>query len=99
MRRRGDPHQAEVTVIRRIDRDRERETQAPTIAADIPRPRGEVLRVERTTFNGRTFVQVRCFYTGSGGELLPGRAGVTIRDNELESVAAALTELARKGAA
>jgi len=64
---------------------------------EFKRNSDETLRVSLTTFKGRTYVDIRLFYTDANGELAPTKKGVTITpelwDEFRTGIAAAENEL------
>lgn len=50
----------------------------------------EEYRFTRETYQGRTFAQVRVWYGVDGGEMKPGRAGISVKPDRLDEVIAAL---------
>jgi len=52
----------------------------------VKNDRGEVIQVRRTEKSGRTYVDVRVFYPGSDGELLPGK-GIALPADLADEVA------------
>lgn len=59
--------------------------------------RGEVIQVRRTEKSGRAYVDVRVFYPGSDGEMLPGK-GIALPAELADEVAGLIlqaTETAR----
>ena len=49
-----------------------------TVLHEFKRNADETLRVSLTTFKGRTYVDIRLFYTDAAGELAPTKKGVTV---------------------
>ena len=71
------------------------EIHKETTLCEVPRgkERLRVMHTEATTSAGRpiAFHSIRVWYQNDAGEWCPGRAGVSIRDAELEPVTKALT--------
>jgi hypothetical protein len=67
---------------------------------EFKRNADETMRVSLSTFKGRTYVDIRLFYTDENNELAPTKKGVTITpelwDEFRAGVAAAETELQEK---
>lgn len=70
------------------------------ILHEFKRNAEETMRVSLSTFKGRTYVDLRLFYTDDNGELQPTKKGVTITpdlwDSFREGVAKAEEELQAK---
>ena len=49
-----------------------------TIVHEFKRNAEETLRMSLSTFRGKTYVDIRLFYTDPNGELQPTKKGVTI---------------------
>jgi Transcriptional Coactivator p15 (PC4) len=75
--------------------------QAATTAAgqpaflDIRRSDSERLRITISEYRGRTFVDLRVWYSTDSGEFKPGRAGVTLRPEQIPEVCQSLVLAAR----
>lgn len=52
----------------------------------VKNERGEVIQVRRTEKSGRAYVDVRVFYPGSNGDLLPGK-GIALPADLADEVA------------
>lgn len=61
-------------------------------AATFPRPDGEY-RLQRTTYKGKPYVDLRFFWKKDDGELIPTRKGATLRLDEIHDLRAALDAL------
>lgn len=48
------------------------------ILTTIARPGGEELRLTLSDYKGHRFINARIWYSAGGGEMRPGRQGVTI---------------------
>jgi len=68
-----------------------------TILHEFKRNAEETLRISLATFKGRTYVDLRLFYTDANGELQPTKKGITVTpelwDAFREGVAKAEEEL------
>ncbi|MDX2054072.1 MAG: transcriptional coactivator p15/PC4 family protein [Polyangiaceae bacterium] len=53
----------------------------------------DTLRISRKTYNGKPFTDLRIFFRGDSGQLLPTKKGCTLRDRELPQVIEELTKL------
>ena len=53
---------------------------------DIRRSDSERLRITISEYRGRTFVDLRVWYSAESGEFRPGRAGLTIRPEQMAEV-------------
>jgi hypothetical protein len=64
------------------------ETPSPLAAAflDIRKSDSERLRVTISEYRGRTFIDLRVWYSTENGELKPGRAGVSLRPDQIAEV-------------
>ena len=60
---------------------------------ELPRGPGRCVRVRRETYKGRPSTHLREWYQDDAGTWRPGK-GVTLRDDELVSVAKALSGIA-----
>ncbi|MBZ5588134.1 MAG: transcriptional coactivator p15/PC4 family protein [Acidobacteriia bacterium] len=58
--------------------------------AEFQRNAEDTLRVSLSTFKGRTYVDVRLFYTSDTGELLPTKKGVTVTPDLWDAFRAAI---------
>lgn len=68
---------------------------AERLLATIPKNRREEIRITRSAFNGHEFVQLRVWFRADDGEMRPGKAGISIRPNQVDEVVEAL----KRGAA
>jgi hypothetical protein len=66
-----------------------------TIFLDIRKSDSERLRIQISDYRGRTFIDFRTWYSTENGELKPGRAGVTIRADQVSQVVQGLMLAAR----
>lgn len=48
------------------------------VLASFPRNAEETLQVSLATFKGRTYVDIRLYYTDADGQLKPTKKGVTV---------------------
>jgi hypothetical protein len=64
-------------------------TAGETVLAEIPRARGEVLRISVGAWKGRLLTQIRLWYRDQSGELRPGK-GVALKPDEIEQTITAL---------
>lgn len=48
------------------------------VLASFPRNAQETLQVSLATFKGRTYVDIRLYYTDADGQLKPTKKGVTV---------------------
>ncbi|MDW7967127.1 MAG: transcriptional coactivator p15/PC4 family protein [Thermoanaerobaculum sp.] len=48
------------------------------VIASFPRNREETMQVSIATFKGKTYVDIRLYFTDPNGQLQPSRKGVTI---------------------
>lgn len=62
----------------------------PTEFLDIRRGDSERLRVTVSEYRGRTLVDLRVWYSTDSGEFKPGRAGVSLRPEQVGEVMRAL---------
>ena len=62
----------------------------PTEFLDIRRSDSERLRVTVSEYRGRSLVDLRVWYATSDGEFKPGRAGVSLRPEQVGEVMQAL---------
>jgi hypothetical protein len=62
----------------------------PTEFLDIRRSDSERLRVTVSEYRGRTLVDLRVWYSTNSGEFKPGRAGVSLRPEQVGEVMQAL---------
>ncbi len=53
---------------------------------DIARSDSERLRVTVSQYRGRTFIDLRVWYSAEGGEYKPSGKGVTIRPNQVPEI-------------
>jgi hypothetical protein len=67
----------------------------PVLIAEWPRGR-DTIRVRLDRYNDRHTVEVRCWWTDTGGELKPGRAGLTVSVQHLPQLAHAFADALRK---
>jgi hypothetical protein len=67
----------------------------PILIAEWPRGR-DTIRVRLDRFNGRNTVEIRCWWTDKGGELKPGRAGLTVSVRHLPQLAQAFAAALQK---
>lgn len=58
----------------------------------IERKEGEQLRLERRSYNGYPFLDLRVWFQGDDGEWRPTKKGLSIKPRELDEVIAALTK-------
>ncbi|RAS35856.1 transcriptional coactivator p15/PC4 family protein [Paraburkholderia bryophila] len=68
-----------------------RSTQAPSAPAaatflDIRKSDSERLRITVSEYRGRTFIDLRVWYSVDSGEFKPGRAGVSLRPYQIAEV-------------
>ncbi|WP_175939917.1 transcriptional coactivator p15/PC4 family protein [Caballeronia sp. BCC1704] len=71
------------------------DTAAPAPLLDLRRSDSERLRVTLSEYRGRTLVDLRVWYSTETGEWKPGRAGVSLRPNQVGEVVQALMLAAR----
>ena len=64
----------------------------PITIASWPKNSRETLQVRLDTFKGQAVVDCRAWYTGSDGNLKPGRGGLTVAIRHLPKLAEALTK-------
>lgn len=57
---------------------------------DIRKSDSERLRVTISEYRGRTFIDLRVWYATEGAECKPGRAGVTLRPDQVPEITRAL---------
>jgi hypothetical protein len=62
----------------------------PTAFLDVRRSDSERLRITVSEFRGRTLVDLRIWYAAESGEWKPGRAGVSLRPDQIGEVMQAL---------
>jgi hypothetical protein len=62
---------------------------------DIRKSDSERLRIQISEYRGRTFIDFRVWYSIESGEFKPGRAGVTIRPDQVSEVVQGLMLAAR----
>ena len=67
----------------------------PTEFLDIRRSDSERLRITISEFKGRTFIDLRVWYSTESGEFKPGRAGVSLRPEQVGEVVQGLMLAAR----
>ena len=70
----------------------------PLLLCAFPRPDGAELRIQRRTYKGRAFVDLRIFVPGIDGAMHPSPKGCTLRIRELDRVQAALDRVLREQA-
>lgn len=70
------------------------------VLASFPRNSEETMQISVSTFKGRTYVDVRLYYTDADGQLKPTKKGVTITpelwDQFREALHAAEEELQKR---
>ena len=62
---------------------------------DVRKSDSERLRIQISEYRGRTFIDFRTWYSIESGEFKPGRAGVTIRPDQVSEVVQGLLLAAR----
>jgi hypothetical protein len=62
----------------------------PTEFLDLRRSDSERLRVTVSEYRGRTLIDLRVWFAADGGEFKPGRAGVSLRPEQVGEVMQAL---------
>lgn len=67
----------------------------PIIIAEWDRNAREVMRVALDQYNGRHTINVRVWYR-DGGELKPGKTGITLATKHLPALAEALVKAERR---
>ncbi|WP_233862873.1 transcriptional coactivator p15/PC4 family protein [Paraburkholderia adhaesiva] len=68
---------------------------AEIVFFDSPRTDHELLRVTLSELRGRTYIDLRVWYSTDGTEWKPSRAGVTLRADQVGQVTQALMLAAR----
>ncbi|VVG71651.1 hypothetical protein PAP18089_02636 [Pandoraea apista] len=53
---------------------------------DIRKSDSERLRITISEYRGRTFIDLRTWYSTETGEFKPGRAGVTLRPDQIAEI-------------
>lgn len=66
-----------------------------SVFLDIRKSDSERLRIGVSEYRGRVSVDLRVWYSVEGGEYKPGRAGVTLRPNQVTEVVQGLMLAAR----
>lgn len=62
---------------------------------DIRKSDSERLRINISEYKGRTFIDLRVWYSTGNGELKPGRAGVSLRPDQVAEVVQGLMVASR----
>lgn len=62
----------------------------PIHIQDIPKSKGEIIRVEITEFNGAHLLNLRIWYPTENGEFAPTKKGVTFQWNQMTALSEAL---------
>ncbi|MCC8396313.1 transcriptional coactivator p15/PC4 family protein [Paraburkholderia sp. MMS20-SJTR3] len=71
-------------------------TRAPTATfLDIRKSDSERLRVTVSEYRGRTFIDLRVWYSIESGDYKPGRAGVSLRPDQIAEVVQGLLVASR----
>ncbi len=68
----------------------------PIHIADIPKSRGEVIRVEITEYSGKKLLNIRIWYTDKEGKLAPTKKGVALNIEQFDDLKNALAEAENK---
>ena len=69
----------------------------PTIIAEFPKNKREIVRVSIENYKGQTVISVRVFYhAGDDAELRPGRSGLSMSIQHVVKLAAALKDAETK---
>ncbi len=62
---------------------------------DIRKSDGERLRINISDYRGRSFIDLRVWYSTESGEYKPGRAGVSLRPDQVAQVVQGLLVASR----
>ena len=62
---------------------------------DIRKSDSERLRINISEYRGRTFIDLRVWYSTESGEYKPGRAGVSLRPDQIGEVVQGLLVASR----
>lgn len=62
---------------------------------DIRKSDSERLRINISAYKGRTFIDLRVWYSTASGEFKPGRAGVSLRPDQIAEVVQGLMVASR----
>jgi Transcriptional Coactivator p15 (PC4) len=69
-------------------------TQQDEILLELQRSKAMRLRVSRSEFKGRVYIDVRQYYESEDGSWRPSSKGISLRIDELAEVARAISEAA-----
>lgn len=64
--------------------------QFPIHIKDIPKSKGEIIRIEITEFNGTQLLNLRVWYPTDTGEFAPTKKGVTFQWSQIAELSEAL---------
>jgi hypothetical protein len=66
--------------------------QFPIHIKDIPKSKGEIIRIEITEFNGAQLLNLRVWYQTENGEYAPTKKGVTFQWSQMAELSEALKD-------
>ena len=66
--------------------------QFPIHIKDIPKSKGEIIRIEITEFNGAQLLNLRVWYQTENGEYAPTKKGVTFQWGQMAQLSEALKD-------
>lgn len=66
--------------------------RADVVVATIPKSRGEEIRVGINNYKGRSFLAVRVWFPGDGGEMRPGKNGINVAIEQAPAIAEAVAQ-------
>lgn len=67
----------------------------PSCLLDIRKSDSERLRINISEYRGRTFIDLRVWYSIESGDFKPGRAGVSLRPDQVAEIVQGLLVAAR----
>ena len=67
----------------------------PSCLLDIRKSDSERIRINISDYRGRTFIDLRVWYSTESGEFKPGRAGVSLRPDQIAEVVQGLLVASR----
>lgn len=65
-----------------------------TVIAEIPKNSRELIRVERTAFQGHQLINARVWFRADEGELRPSKKGLSVKLDQAEALADAILRAA-----
>ncbi|MEM8616782.1 MAG: transcriptional coactivator p15/PC4 family protein [Pseudomonadota bacterium] len=65
-----------------------------TLVAEIPKNSREVIRVQRTAFQGHQLINARVWYRADDGELRPSKKGLSVKLDQADALADAIRQAA-----